>query len=436
MRTLMKNPLCILALPLLAVLISSTSFGATLQDMKNMEQQVQSLVKHALPATVSVLAQNFAGSGSGVIVSDDGYVLTAAHVVGNASAMDLLFPDGTRKTATVLSANFPRDIALMKIDQEGVYPFVEIGDSRKLELTNIVIALGHPGGFDARRSPPIRIGRVYVPGEDRFIITDCTLVGGDSGGPLFNLAGEVIGIHSSIGGSLASNNHAPTHAAMDHWEEMKAGNNIGRNGFATWDPDSPVIGVELRNEDGHVVATRVSPDSPADQAGLEDEDIILKINNRTVSEFEGFIRQINSKKPGQKVKLKVKRGDETLEIAVKLGRRGDIFGETPPGFEPEASPQPEREPSTQAGFLGALFIDEDGQATVTDVIENTAAEQAGLKAGDKIWKVNGHLVGTVEDLRSAMGSQQAGDQVALEIERNGKRKTVEATLGERPEAFR
>ncbi len=432
------RPRC-LVLALLPFLIHLSSYGTGIQDMKAMEKKVQSAVKRAVPATVSVLAQNFAGSGSGVVVSEDGYVLTAAHVVGNASAMDLLFPDGSRKTAQVLSANFPRDIALMKINEEGVYPFVEIGDSKQLKITDIVIAMGHPGGFDARRSPPIRIGRVYMPGEKRFIITDCTLVGGDSGGPLFNLAGEVIGIHSSIGGSLASNNHAPTHAAKDHWEDMKAGRNLGNNPFATWDPDGPVIGVELRNEDGHVVATRVRPDSPADKAGLEDEDIILKINNRTVSEFEGFIRQINAKKPGQKVALKVRRGEETLDFSVRLGRRGDIFGNTPPGRErqsPGTPRRPEFEPSDKPGFLGALFIDEEGQVTVTEVIEGTAADQAGLKPGDKIWKVDGRLIGTVDDLRRSMDAHRAGDKVSVEYERDNKREEVDLVLGERPDAGR
>jgi serine protease Do len=198
----------------------------TVQEMKEMEAKVKAVVEKKTPAVVSLFAGR--GTGSGVVVSADGLILTAAHVTQGNEEMAVIFPDGKEARCKVLGANYERDLGLAKIIQPGPWPFAEVGDSDKLEVTTMVIALGHPGGYDVRRTPPVRIGRISATNFDGFLVSDCTLIGGDSGGPLFDLEGKVVGIHSSISEHLSFNRDAPVSAAKKDWERMLKGERWGK----------------------------------------------------------------------------------------------------------------------------------------------------------------------------------------------------------------
>ena len=200
----------------------------TVPQLKEIEAQVKQAVLKAMPAVVSLTGDMKPTAGSGIIISADGLILTAAHVTQGNKTMGVLFPDGKELKCTVLGANYARDLALVKITSPGPFPFTEMGDSDKLEPTTVVIALGHPGGFDMRRTPPLRIGRVHRKNLAGFIVSDCTLVGGDSGGPLFDLEGKVVGIHSSISESLSYNRSAPVNAAKVDWQRLLAGEKWGK----------------------------------------------------------------------------------------------------------------------------------------------------------------------------------------------------------------
>ena len=175
------------------------------------------------PATVALLSERTGSSGSGVITTEDGLILTAAHVVQGAEEILVVFPDGKQVRGKVLGANYSKDIAMVQIEETGKWPFVEMGASKQLEAGDWVIALGHSAGFDASRPPPVRFGRVISKGPGNFLTTDCTLIGGDSGGPLFGLDGKIVGIHSSIGQSLTNNNHAGIDGFREDWDRIHAG---------------------------------------------------------------------------------------------------------------------------------------------------------------------------------------------------------------------
>ena len=446
----MKSIKYLLLASCLGSLHTSLTFGDySPKDLKQMEKKVQAAVKKAIPATVSVHPLNFSGAGSGVVVSEDGYVLTAAHVVMNRNKASLVFPDGKRVDADVLSRNPERDIALLKITDPGSYPYVEIGKSTSLKVTDIVIALGHPGGYDIRRSAPIRIGRVYTAPNDGHIVTDCTLIGGDSGGPLIDLDGKVIGIHSSIGGSLSNNNHAPVHAATDHWDDMKAGKDVLPPRFArnrNGSPDQPVLGVVLdgRNDIG-IPINRVVDGSPADKAGIKVGDIMIGFDGNEISTYDDFFNRLNNKKPGEDVRLKVLRGNKELQKTVSLGRRGDIYSDVEPPSRPRArrpqferprQPKAEPAPSPQPAFLGLYFEDDRERPTVAEIVKNSGAAKAGLKPGDIILHADHKHIEVINDLRAVMSSAKAGDTLALEIERQGKKRTIDVTLGVVPDSLR
>jgi len=459
-------------LPILALALCPAGFGQySPKEMKEMQSKVQALVKKATPATVALVGR--AGTGSGVIIDKDGTILTAAHVMGSSETMTVVFPDGKRAQAKVLGGDYARDIGMVKITDEGEYPFVKVGDSDTIEPTTIVITLGHPGGFDAARRPPVRIGRAYNSGKTgRFIRSDCTLIGGDSGGPLFNLDGEVIGIHSSIGESLVVNNHAPVNVATKDWDRMKSGEQWGRSRQGS--PDQPVMGVRLSREsrDG-VLVDEVFADSPGEKAGLKDGDVIVRFDGQEVKQYENLFNRLIRKKAGNTVAVKVKRGEETLDLKIKLERRGDYYSperererqrrererennpDEPEGSEeskpaPAPGPRPKRpemekedegkkapeaEPAEPAkrGFLGVAITPADDGIRITEVIAGTGAQQAGLRVGDLITKIDGKAVATAPDLIAAIGSRAAGAKVSFDIRRDGKTQTVEVTLGERPE---
>ena len=182
-------------------------------DVKSMQKHVQLLVKQLSPATVGVGVG--AAQGSGVIINQEGLVLTAAHVAGRPGrSATVLMPDGKRYPATTLGMNRAMDSGMIQIklpepgegEPKIELPFAELADANSVKLGHWCLALGHPGGFRLERPPVVRLGRVIHKYKD-VITTDCTLIGGDSGGPLFDMNGRVIGIHSRIGPQLVHNVH-------------------------------------------------------------------------------------------------------------------------------------------------------------------------------------------------------------------------------------
>ena len=195
-------------------------------DIKLMQKHVQLLVKELSPATIGVGVG--AAQGSGVIINKDGLVLTAAHVAGRPGRPATVFmPDGKRYAATTLGMNRAMDSGMIQIrlpesEEERSkieLPFVEMADAESVKLGHWCLALGHPGGFRLERPPVVRFGRIVHQYKD-VITTDCTLIGGDSGGPLFDMNGRVIGIHSRIGPQLVHNVHVPIDAFHDSWDRL------------------------------------------------------------------------------------------------------------------------------------------------------------------------------------------------------------------------
>jgi serine protease Do len=299
-----------------------------LEDLARLESKVEEVSRKVLPATVALLSERTGSSGSGVITTQDGLILTAAHVVQGADELLVVFPDGKQVPGKVLGANYSKDIAMVKIAQAGKWPFVEMGASKSLEAGDWVIALGHSAGFDASRPPPVRFGRVVSKGPGNFLTTDCTLIGGDSGGPLFGLDGKIVGIHSSIGQSLTNNNHAGIDGFRDDWDRIYAGETWGElslNPFAN--PEMPVLGIGMGMARGvkGVIVQSVVHGSPAAAAGVRAGDVIRSLDGSPIRDGGELLQILAKRQAGDQVKLGLQRDRDNLDMNVTLKRRNELY---------------------------------------------------------------------------------------------------------------
>ncbi|MDA1052129.1 MAG: trypsin-like peptidase domain-containing protein [Planctomycetota bacterium] len=206
------------------LLILSRAVPRDVNDLRAIEQAATKIAAKVIPCTVGVQVGN--NHGSGVVITASGYVLTAAHVADRPGRnATIKFPDGTTVRGKTLGMHTQADGALIKITDEGSWPHVPVvtlDDYPYPKPGDWCIATGHPGGFDSDRTPPVRLGRIIDVNES-VIRTDCTINSGDSGGPLFDMQGRVIGIHSRIAEQATVNLHGPVLAFQESWQQMKDG---------------------------------------------------------------------------------------------------------------------------------------------------------------------------------------------------------------------
>jgi serine protease Do len=333
----MKIPFLHMKFPVLIAALS-LSVGADAKDFQFNEKKVpetkddllsiqQALVDN-LPqtraATVGIkLAQGF---GSGVIVSPEGIVLTAAHVSGGVDKeLTVVMNDGTEYKAVSMGLISNTDAAMIRIVDEaadGSFPYVEINKNNDYKLGHWVYALGHSGGFDEARGPVVRLGRI-VQDKKTTLQTDCKVIGGDSGGPLFDMEGLLIGIHSRVGReTVVENMHVPMREYLSHWDEMEKNEFVGDGPFAKRPvKGSGFLGVGSTDSDEGVTIQKVASESAAEQAGLQVGDIILEINGGKVSDKSEMKTVLAEMAEGDKVEMKISRDGETELIKLKLGKR-------------------------------------------------------------------------------------------------------------------
>ena len=288
----------------------------TLAELQIIETRVQDLVKKLTPCTVSVQVGPL--QGSGVIVSKDGYVLTVAHVAdapGRSAVIRLA--DGTRLKGETLGMNHRRDAAMVKITQEGDWPFADLGDAKKVNVGDWCLAIGHPGGFREGRTRVVRLGRVIM-NRDAIIQTDCTLVAGDSGGPLFDMQGRVIGTHAQIGVEASWNFHVPVSEYVDGWDRMVDSEAWGKFSLRR---GGALLGVSGDDHPQGCRITRVYSEMPAEKVGLQIGDVIAKFDGTPIKGFDDLAFNVGKKSPGNKVTIEVWRDGETIRLTVVLTSR-------------------------------------------------------------------------------------------------------------------
>ncbi len=373
------------------------------------------------------------GQGSGFIVSTDGIVLTNAHVVRGASEVTVKLTDRREFRAKVLGADPATDIAVLRIDAKNL-PSVNLGDPARTRVGEWVVAIGSPFGFENSVSAGIVSAKGRsLPGDAAvpFIQTDVAVNPGNSGGPLFNLQGEVIGINSQIysrsGGYQGVSFAIPINVALKVKDQIVATGRVShaRLGVGVQELNQALAeSFGLKRAEGALVAS-VQPGSAAERAGLQPGDVILKYEGRTIGAAGELSALVGQAVPGDKVKLEVLRKGETRELTATLGAAqaeaaaaARAAAESPgKGSRLGLSVRPlTPAESKEAKVAGGLLVEEVGGP----------AARAGVQAGDIVLMAGGKPVKSVEELRAATA---AGGNVALLVQRGEARVFVPLKTG-------
>ncbi len=365
--------------------------------------------------------------GSGFIISNDGYILTNAHVVDSADEVTVRLTDKREFKAKVIGADRRTDVALIKIEA-GNLPIVQFGDPGRLKVGEWVVAIGSPFGFDNT----VTAGIVSAKGRSLpqenfvpFIQTDVAVNPGNSGGPLFNMKGEVVGINSQIysrtGGFMGLSFAIPIDVANGIAQQLRTTGKVtrGRIGVVIQPMTKELAdGFGLSKPQGALVNS-VEKGGPADKAGIEAGDVILTFDGKAVNASEDLPRVVGSTKPGSKVTVRVWRNKTARDVQVTVTeltddrRRQQARGGKPPPLA-----------AVQYGMGLADLTDAQRKELKIEggvFVDNVqgAATRAGIRRGDVILAVNNQDVKSVEQFRQLMGSFDKGRIVALLVRRGG-----------------
>jgi serine protease Do len=358
------------------------------------------------------------GQGSGFIISADGYILTNAHVVADADEVTVKLNDRREFRAKVIGSDKTTDVALIKIKADNL-PQVSIGDPNQLKVGEWVLAIGEPFGFENSVTAGIvsAKGRAlpqdnYVP----FIQTDAAVNPGNSGGPLINMRGEVVGINSQIvsrsGGYMGLSFAIPIDVAMNTAEQIKVNGKVsrGRIGVSIQNVDAELAESFGLKKAGGALVSEVEPGSPAEKAGVEVSDIILQYDGKPIERSFDLPRLVGSTKPNSTVKIAVWRKGQMHELTVQVGEMpSDKAGVDGKGKTKMAglivtplNPDQKRQLGIQSGVL-------------VDEAQGIAA-RAGVQAGDVIMAVGNTAVNNARDLARELDAK-SHKTVALLIKR-------------------
>ena len=293
----------------------------SLADLKALQDQQSKVAAKINQVTVNL--QHGSTQGSGVLINEDGYILTAAHVAGKPKQkMWVVLHDGRRVEGVSMGVNRDTDAGLVRIlknrDQNNQpWPHAALpAVGERVKSGQWCIAGGHPGGWMADRPAVIRVGRILRV-TDSTIVSDCSLIGGDSGGPLFDLQGKLIGIHSRIGIDVDDNMHVPMNVYMESWDRLANSEAWGvLPGFR------PIIGVtadrqsDTKNE---CVVGTVAPRGPAAKAGIAPGDRIVRFNGTEINSFDKLKEEVDSMVPGERVNIEVLRDGQKVNLKLIIG---------------------------------------------------------------------------------------------------------------------
>ena len=374
--------------------------------------------------------------GSAFFITRDGYLLTNHHVVSDASKITITLNDRRELDATVVGSDARTDVAVLKVKETG-FPALKIGNADSLKVGEPVLAIGSPFGFDYSASAGIVSAKSRTMSRETavpFIQTDVALNPGNSGGPLFNQRGEVVGINSRIfsgtGGYMGLSFSIPIDVAMDVANQIIKTGKVSRAylGVMLQDIDRNLAeAYQLSRPEGALV-TQVSPDTPASKAGLKAGDIILSYNNVTIGQTTDLINLINRTRPDQSAKMVVQRNNKQLSVTALLTSAPD---DTPPTENLKTA-------QGKGPSLGMQLRDltpAESQALkikgviVGEVIQGGLAARAGLLPGDVITQLNNTPTPNVAALLSAIRDLPNNQVVRVGIQREG----VPAIVGLRVE---
>ena len=383
------------------------------------------------------------GTGSGVIISADGYILTNNHVAGDAEQINVKLADGRELKAKVVGKDTETDLAVIKVDAQNL-SFARLGDSDKLEQGEWVIALGSPFGLQQTMTA----GIVSATGRDlgvamgqftNFIQTDASINPGNSGGPLINMQGEVVGINTLIfsetGTSAGIGFATPSNLATKVYAQLIKSGKVTRGYLGvSLRPISPSLAkaVGYSGNDGALVNDLPRDYSPAASAGLRSGDVIVEFDGKRVTSPKQLTEMVADTPVGKPTQLKYIRDGRPETATVKLGERPSKIG---------ANEQPDKDdPEEAPGKLGVSISDVNVElarqmklriptgVAITRVQPDSPAGEAGLQRGDVIHRVNRTPITNRQDYFRALASLKGEKEITLQVERDGQLQFVSLTL--------
>jgi len=400
-------------------------------------EDFQEFFRRFMPDMPPPGAQPRQGVGSGFIISADGYVMTNAHVVANAAEVTVRMSDSKQEyKAKVVGADERTDIALLRIDAKDL-PTVKLGDSSKVEPGQWVAAIGSPFGFANTITAGIvsATGRSlpaesYVP----FIQTDVAVNPGNSGGPLINLDGEVIGVNSMIysgtGGYMGVSFAIPIELALDVTKQLQATGKVtrGRIGVAIQPITRELAQAFGLEEPQGALVSSVEPGGPADKAGVRSGDVIVGYNGKPVNEADELPRVVAATKPGTKATLEVWRNGKRQRLEITTGelKQESRVAAAPPQQAPEKGEQ-----AARLGITVSELTPEQRKQLGVEfgvVVERVSRPELPLRQGDIIVAVNQERFRSVEEFQRLLQKQQ-GDTAALLVRRGEASIYVPVQLG-------
>ncbi len=281
------------------------------QRLKEIQSRVKSLLPKILPCVVAI------ESGSGVVVSSDGLILTASHVAGRPGrTVKIQFSDGREVEATTLGTNRFSDTSALRINAPGPWPFLPVADPGKLPAGTWCLSVGFPSSFPRDQPASVRLGRILV-NDRQEIITDCPIMGGDSGGALVSLNGNLIGINSRVKNGIHENYHIPATTFHREWKQILGSSDIQNPAGSVG--QRAYLGLQAESDESRVRIRSVHPNSPAQTAGLLAEDVILTFDGKRITHFDEILELIDGKKPGDQVETLVNRSGRLFRYQMTLG---------------------------------------------------------------------------------------------------------------------
>ena len=365
-----------------------------------------------------------AGQGSGFIISENGYIVTNHHVVGNADRINVTLDDGRKFKAKYTGSDERSDVAMIKIDAKNL-PLVPLGDSEKLEIGEWVVAIGNPFGLDATLTTGVvsakgRSGFQIAEYED-FIQTDAAINPGNSGGPLLNLEGRVVGINTAIlsrsGGYMGIGLAIPINMAKSIKDQLIESGEVTRGylGVIIQDVDQDIADAFDLDSAAGALISDVLEDGPAANADLKNGDIILEFEGKKVQDAHSLKYAISQIAPGATAKMLIYRDGDKKEVKVKIDRRDDGDGPLP---------AQETETAIHIGFhvdditdemASRYDIDAGLGVIVTQVDRGSEAERKGIKSGAIILTVDRREVNSVAQFNRAVKKARDKGKILLLI---------------------
>jgi len=359
--------------------------------------------------------------GSGFIISADGYVLTNAHVIRNASEVVVKLNDKREFTAKIIGADARTDVALLKIDANGL-PKVTLGNPDKLKVGEWVVAIGSPFGLESTLTAGVvsAKGRA-LPQENfvPFIQTDVAINPGNSGGPLFNLKGEVVGINSQIysrtGGYMGLSFAIPIDVAMEISDQLRASGKVTRGwlGIGIQEINKELAeSFGMKNTNGALVSN-VEKGSPAEKGGLEAGDVILKFDGKPITTSSDLPRIVGATKPGKQVPVEILRKTSTKTLSIALGEMPTEKDEVVASNKPPAKSEVNRLGLILRELTPQQKKKINGKSGLLVVESQLSAAQAGIRRGDIILGLNNTEVQGLEQFDKQLATMATGKSVAL-----------------------